>query len=158
MAQIVFDTQQVVRYRFPTHTNDLILDRKDSEVAEAFLVRVEPSETVPIHVHNEAEQLFYVLQGEGELSIGENLSERFPLRVGDFARTPRGVPHSVRCVGDATLVYLSIDCFSRPHPDEPTWDSHVRVMCADHGWSIDDVKKGAIDVPHRFEGSSTQSD
>ena len=120
MAQIVFDTQQVVRYRFPTHTNDLILDRKDSEVAEAFLVRVEPSETVPIHVHSEAEQLFYMLAGEGELSIGEDQSERFPLRVGDFVRTPRGVAHSVRCAGDETLVYLSIDCFSRPHPDEPT--------------------------------------
>ena len=146
MAQIVFDTQHVVRYRFPTHTNDLIFDRMDSEVAEAFLVRVEPGEIVPLHVHNEAEQLFYVLRGDGELSIGEDLSDHFPLRVGDFARTPRGVPHSVRCAGGETLVYLSIDCFSRPHPDEPTWDSHVRVMCADHNWTFEDVKKGPIDL------------
>ncbi|HEY5520394.1 MAG TPA: cupin domain-containing protein [Candidatus Limnocylindrales bacterium] len=147
MTQFVHDTRHVLRYRFPTHTNDLILDRKDSEVAEAFLVRVEPGETVPLHVHGDAEQLFYVLQGEGEMSVGGDAGERFQLRVSDFVRTPRGVPHSVRCVGDATLVYLSIDCFVGSHADSPTWDSHVRDMCAEHGWDFDDVKKGPVELP-----------
>jgi len=94
MAQIVFDTQHVVRYRFPTHTNDLILDRKDSEVAEAFLVRVEPGETVPLHVHSDAEQLFTRFhdlltgppdvkadgKGLGKLAVFCGVSE-FPVRV-----------------------------------------------------------------------------
>ena len=146
MTQFVFDTRHVIRYRFPTHTNDLILDRKDSKVAEAFLVRVEPAETVPVHAHGNGEQLFFVLEGEGEMSVGWEGGERFPLHVGDFVRTPRGVAHSVRCVGDATLVYLSVDCFTDAHADEPTWDSHVRVMCAEHGWNFDDVKRGPIEV------------
>jgi quercetin dioxygenase-like cupin family protein len=144
VTQFVFDTRDVVRYRFPTHTNDLILDRADSEVAEAFLVRVEPGESVPWHVHEHGEQLFYVLEGSGEMAVGEPGTEVHELRPSNFVRTPRGVAHSVRCAGDETLVYLSIDVFSVAHPEEPTWDSHVRVMCADHDWDFDQVKQGPI--------------
>jgi quercetin dioxygenase-like cupin family protein len=144
MSQFVFDTSDVIRYRFPTHTNDLILDRADSEVAEAFLVRVEPGEGVPVHSHDNGEQLFYILEGEGEMAVGADSTDRYDLHASNFVRTPRGVPHSVKCVGDKTLVYLSIDCFTDAHADESTWDSHVRVMCAEHGWDFEDVKKGHI--------------
>ena len=60
MPRYVFDTRQVVRYRFPTHTNDLIMDRADAAASEAFLVVVQPGEVVPRHVHEDAEQVFYV--------------------------------------------------------------------------------------------------
>ncbi len=147
MTQYVFDTRRLVRYRFPTHTNDLILDRSDATSAEAFLVRLEPGEEAPVHVHPDAEQLFYVLDGEGELAIGPERNERHALHVGDLARTPPGVPHSARCIGDRTLVYLSVDCFTAgPPPEEPTWDSHIRQLCADQGWEFDAVKLGPIET------------
>jgi mannose-6-phosphate isomerase-like protein (cupin superfamily) len=147
VPQYVFDTRQVVRYRFPTHTNDVIMDRRDAAASEAFFVILEPGEAPPIHVHEDAEQVFYILEGAGELRIGQDAAESHPLKVGDFVRTPPGTWHSVRCVGSVPFVYLSIDCFTAGPPDaEPTWDSHVRAMCALNGWDFDAVRLGPIET------------
>lgn len=145
MTQYVFDARKVVRYRFPTHTNDLIMDRREASASEAFFVILEPGEAPPVHVHEDAEQVFFILEGEGELGVGPGAGEKHPLQVGDFVRTPPGVPHAVRCTGPSRFVYLSVDCFTAgPPPEEPTWDSHVRAMCATNGWDFDAVKLGPV--------------
>jgi hypothetical protein len=75
-SKYVFPTTETVHYRFPTHTNDLIMDRSQAATSEAF------------------------------------------------------------------LVYLSVDCFLGGRPTaEPTWESHVRVMCRTNGWDFDSVRK-----------------
>ncbi len=146
MTQYVFDSRHVSRYRFPTHTNDLIMDRKDGAASEAFWVILEPGEAPPLHVHPDAEQVFFVVKGEAEMTVGLTEPETFPLNVGDFVRTPPGVHHAVRCTGATPFVYLSIDCFTAGHSAaEPTWDSHVRLMCVEHGWDYDAVALGPID-------------
>jgi quercetin dioxygenase-like cupin family protein len=146
VTQYVFHPRDVVRYRYPTHTNDLIMDRSVASAAEAFYVVLEPGEAPPIHVHPDAEQVFFVLEGEGVLGIGPDAAERHPIAAGDFVRTPPGVPHAVSCGGDSRLVYLSIDCFvAGPPADEPTWDSHVRVMCATNDWDFESIKLGPIE-------------
>lgn len=145
MTQYVFDTRRVIRYRFPTHTNDLIMDRRDASASEAFFVVLEPGEAPPLHVHEDAEQLFYVLEGEGTMTVGSDEQDTFPLQVGDLVRTPPGNWHAVSCVGRKRLVYLSIDCFTAgPPAAEPTWDSHVRAMCALNGWDFDAVRLGPV--------------
>jgi quercetin dioxygenase-like cupin family protein len=146
VTQYVFDPRTVTRYRFPTHTNDVIVPREEATAAEAFYVILEPGEAPPIHVHPDAEQVFYVLEGNGELGIGRDAAERHPLKAGDYVRTPPGTWHAVSCPGPERLVYLSIDCFTAgPPTDEPTWDSHVRQMCTDNGWDFDTVKVGRIE-------------
>ena len=146
MPQYVFDTREVVRYRFPTHTNELIMDRRDAVASEAFFVILEPGEAPPLHVHEDAEQVFYILEGEGRMTVGRDEQETIELRVGDFVRTPPGTHHAVRCTGSSRFVYLSIDCFTAgPSASEPTWDSHVRAMCAEHGWDFDSVRLGQVE-------------
>jgi mannose-6-phosphate isomerase-like protein (cupin superfamily) len=146
LTQYVFDTRRVIRYRFPTHTNDLIMDRHDASASEAFFVVLEPGEAPPQHRHEDAEQLFYVLEGEGAMTVGREEPETVALRAGDLVRTPPGTWHAVRCLGVERLVYLSIDCFTAgPPPAEPTWDSHVRTMCAQNGWDFDAVRLGPLD-------------
>lgn len=146
MTRYVFDSRQVSHYRFPTHTNDLIMDRSEAAASEAFFVVLEPGEAPPVHVHDDAEQVFFVLEGVGELRIGQDDPEVFPLGVGDFVRTPPGTDHAVRCLGPGRFVYLSIDCFTAgPPAAEPTWDRHVEVMCAANGWDLDAVRLGRID-------------
>jgi mannose-6-phosphate isomerase-like protein (cupin superfamily) len=147
VTQYVFDSRDLVRYRYPTHTNDLIMDRRDASASEAFFVVLEPGEAPPVHVHDDAEQVFFILEGDGELGVGPGAAEKHRLKVGDFVRTPPGVPHSVRCIGSHRLVYLSIDCFvGGPNPAEPTWDSHVHQLCIDNGWEFDAVKLGPVDA------------
>lgn len=142
----VFPTRETVHYRFPTHTNDLIMDRSQAATSEAFLVILEPGEAPPLHVHHDTEQVFYAISGAGELQINANRSDgagqRFAVAAGDLVRIPPGAWHRIFCRGDAPLVYLSVDCFLGGRPTaEPTWESHVRVMCRTNGWDFDSVRK-----------------
>jgi mannose-6-phosphate isomerase-like protein (cupin superfamily) len=137
----VFDTKNAARYRFPTHTNDLIMDRSEAETSEAFMVVLEPGEAPPLHVHDDTEQVFYVIRGTGSLQIGADPGERFAVAPGDLVRIPRGAWHRIFNEGSEPLEYLSVDCFPGGRPTgEPTWDSHVRVLCGKNGWDLDKVR------------------
>jgi len=142
-VQYVFSTRKkkTIRYRFPTHTNLLVMDRSQAEAAEAFLVVLEPKEAPPLHVHDDTEQVFYVVRGEGTLYIGAGDAERFPVKRGDLVRIPPHTQHRIRASAKDRLVYLSVDCFPGGRPkDEPTWESHVRGVCQLNGWDFDKVR------------------
>ena len=62
--QYVFPTSKTIHYRFPTHVNDLVIDRADAAASEVFVVVLEPGEAPPLHVHHDTEQIFYVLEGK----------------------------------------------------------------------------------------------
>lgn len=137
----VFPISQYTHYRFPTHTNDLVMDRSEATCSEVFVVVLEPGEAPPRHNHEDTEQIFHVLEGTGKLEIGTPPTEH-PVKPGDVVRVPVGVFHRIFCTGEKPLRYLAIDCFpaGRPHA-EPTWDSHVQVMCKNNGWDYSQVRK-----------------
>jgi mannose-6-phosphate isomerase-like protein (cupin superfamily) len=132
--KFVFPTSKVRRYQFPTHINDLVVDRADAETSEVFVVVIEPGKAPPLHKHDDTEQIFYVLKGSGVLSIGAK-RKKFPVQPGDVVRIPPHTLHSIQCTGKKPLVYLAIDCFLGGRPkNEPTWDAHARVICQQNGW------------------------
>ena len=140
--QYVFPTSTVKRYRFPTHINDLVVDRADARTSEVFIVVLKPGEAPPLHRHDDTEQIFYILAGQGVLRIGRKLN-KFPVRTGDVVRIPPRTLHSIQCIGKKPLRYLAVDCFTGGRPKkEPTWDSHVRILCREHGW--DPARLGAV--------------
>ena len=137
--QFVFPTSQIKRYRFPTHINDLVVDRADASTSEVFLVVLEPGEAPPLHQHHDTEQIFYILEGDGVLRIGAGPQE-YAVRPADVVRIPPSMLHSIKCSGEKPLRYLAIDCFVAGRPkDEPTWDSHARVICRERGWNYQQV-------------------
>lgn len=130
----VFSTRQTKRYRFPTHTNKLVMDRSEAAGSEVFVVELAPGEAPPLHRHNDMEQIFYILTGQGRLVIGEE-GEEYPVNPGDVVRIPMAMPHTIHCLGEQTLRYLAVDCFPAGLPEaEPTWDVHVQNVCAELGW------------------------
>jgi mannose-6-phosphate isomerase-like protein (cupin superfamily) len=136
----VFPTKKLKRYEFPTHTNDLIYDRSAAECSEAFFVVLRPGQAPPRHKHDDTEQVFYILEGRGALTIGARDSRR-SVKPGDVVLVPPGTWHSIRAVG-GPMRYLAVDCFSGQRPKlEPTWDAHVRAMCRERGWSYREVVK-----------------
>jgi len=135
----VFSTRKTVHYRFPTHVNDLVMDRADAETSEVFLVVLEPGEGPPLHLHHDTEQIFFMLEGAGVLQTGKGL-ESHQVSPGDVVRIPPHTLHRIQCHGSTPLRYLSVDCFLGGRPkDEPTWKSHVRAMCAQNGWDFEAV-------------------
>ncbi|HEX5314406.1 MAG TPA: cupin domain-containing protein [Gammaproteobacteria bacterium] len=62
----------------------------------------------PFHSHREEEEMFFVLQGAGELRYGD---ERYPLKGGDVIACPPGGPetaHQIINTGDTELRYLAL--------------------------------------------------
>jgi quercetin dioxygenase-like cupin family protein len=62
-------------------------------VVEAF---VPPGGGPPAHVHSREDEAFLVVEGEFELTVGD---ERVRLSAGGFIFGPRGVPHAFKSVG-----------------------------------------------------------
>lgn len=50
----------------------------------------------PLHVHHGEDELFFVLEGDYLVQVGDT---RFPLKTGDCVLGPRGVPHAWAFVG-----------------------------------------------------------
>lgn len=111
MTRYVFSTAETIRYRYPTHENDLVLDRAEAATTEVFVVVLEPGEAPPLHQHDDAEQIFYILDGTGTLTIGEP-AQNFNVTTGDVVRIPPHTQHSIKCDG-AHAPLFERGCFCR---------------------------------------------
>jgi uncharacterized cupin superfamily protein len=62
----------------------------------------------PFHSHHAEEEMFFILEGSGELRYGDT---RHPLRAGDVIACPPGGPetaHQIINTGDTEMRYLSV--------------------------------------------------
>jgi uncharacterized cupin superfamily protein len=62
----------------------------------------------PFHSHRVNEEMFFILQGSGEVRIG---TQTHPIRQGDFIACPPGGPdsaHQIANTGSAELRYLAV--------------------------------------------------
>ena len=62
----------------------------------------------PFHSHRVNEEMFFVLEGEGEVRIG---AETFPIKAGDLIACPSGGPdtaHQIINTSQAELRYLAV--------------------------------------------------
>jgi quercetin dioxygenase-like cupin family protein len=75
--------------------------------------RYAPSAYVAEHVHKVQEQVYYVLEGEGLLTLD---AEQHLMRPHDYVYVPPGVRHSFTNTGTAGLVFLVV---TTPADDEP---------------------------------------
>lgn len=69
----------------------------------------------PLHNHHINEEMFFVLEGEGEVRVG---SETFPIRKGDIIAHPPGGPqtaHQIVNTSNGELKYLAVS--SRISPE-----------------------------------------
>jgi len=136
----VFSTSKTELYRFPTHANELVLDRSEATTSEVFVVVLEKGEKTHRHRHDDTEQIFYILDGEGTLFIGEG-EQPHPLRPGDLCRIPPDTVHAAAAAPNSTLRYLAVDCFIGGRPSaEPTWDDHARAICRQQGWDYSQLR------------------
>lgn len=138
-VKYVFSLKNLKRYSFPTHTNDLVIDRALSKTSEVIVVILKPGEAPPFHKHDDTEQVFYIIEGQGTLTV-EREGNTFPVKAGDVVRIPPSTLHKIVAEGGKTMRYLGVDCFVGGRPTaEPTWDDHIRVLCKQNGWDFNKV-------------------
>ena len=68
----------------------------------------------PLHCHRVNEEMFFIIEGSGEVRIGE---ERYPIRAGDVIACPPGGPekaHQIINTGTSQLRYLAVSTKESP--------------------------------------------
>ena len=75
-------------------------------------LRVSNPKGIPLHTHEEHDEVIQVLDGECEAVIGD---ERRPLKKGDTFFVPKGIPHKVSKV--CTLLSIYGPSFDPEKPD-----------------------------------------
>jgi uncharacterized cupin superfamily protein len=105
----------------------------------------------PLHNHLVNEEMFYILQGSGELRIG---TERHPLRAGDIVACPPGGPevaHQIINTGTEELRYLCVS--TRLYPEYVEYPDSGKFA------TIGERPPAADGSPRifRFVGRETQS-
>ncbi|WP_343488073.1 quercetin 2,3-dioxygenase [Allomuricauda sp. d1] len=74
------------------------LTGKDTDGQFTLIEEVNPPGTmIPLHVHTQEDEIFKVLEGELEVTVGDKTTV---LKAGDLAFAPKNVPHSWKVVSD----------------------------------------------------------
>ena len=102
------------------HRNSVI---SKQSLAEA---RVAPGLETQPHYHPLTEEIYYILQGVGEMKIGKEMQ---PVGPGDAIAIPPGAIHTIRNSGEQTLLFLC--CCA------PAYEPHDTVLINENGEEID---------------------
>ena len=73
---------------------------------------LEPGQEQKVHSHNDADKIFFVVDGSGEFFIGEETQDLGPNQI---VLAPAGESHGVRNIGEARLTLL---VFMTPNPNK----------------------------------------
>src|SRR5215831_12313168 len=92
------------RYYFDVGIGAVCLSGEDTGGAYCLLdVGLAPGMGVPRHMHTREDEVYFVLAGELEVTVGEKM---FVLRPGDTLLAPRDIPHQLRNSGSVENRYL----------------------------------------------------
>ena len=91
---------------------------------------------VPFHSHHVIEEMFFVLEGEGEVRIGDSV---FPIREGDVVNCPAGGPETahqiINTMASGDLKYLAVS--TNQFPDICRYPDSGKTLVA-HRWPAAD--------------------
>ena len=94
------------RFYFDVGLGSVCLSGIDTGGAYCLLeVSLAPGMAVPRHKHTREDEVYFVLAGELEATVGENT---FVLQPGDTLLAPRDIPQEIRNSGSATNHYLLV--------------------------------------------------
>ena len=92
------------RYYFDVGLGSVCLSGTDTGGAYCLVeVSLAPGMAVPRHTHTREDEVYFVLAGELEATVGD---ETFVLQPGDTLLAPRDIPHELRNSGNTTNHFL----------------------------------------------------
>jgi len=96
--------QKPKRYYFDVALGSILLSGEETGGAYCLLeMRVAPGEGVPRHTHTREDEALFVLSGELEATVGDEI---FTLKAGETLIAPRNIPHQLRNSGQVSNHYL----------------------------------------------------
>ena len=87
----------------PAGTEKMLVDEAEAETIAVGCVVVGPGECTTARVHADEEEVYVVLSGRAEVTVGDECEEAAP---GDVIYVPRNKNHFLKCISDKNLEYL----------------------------------------------------
>ena len=99
-----------------------LLAHRNSCIAKQSLAeaRLPVGATTTPHFHPETEEIYYILQGQGRMQIGDESSD---VGVGDAIAIPPGAIHQITNTGERVLLFLCCCAPGYEHDDTVLVDS-----------------------------------
>ncbi|HHY28849.1 MAG TPA: cupin domain-containing protein [Desulfitobacterium dehalogenans] len=85
----------------------------ESDCTNTAVINLQPGDSVPAHQHPNTDDIWVVIQGEGEFLGGKGVS--LPMKAGTIIPNLKGEAHGIKNTGDEPLVVIA---FSAPVPIE----------------------------------------
>jgi mannose-6-phosphate isomerase-like protein (cupin superfamily) len=104
----------------------VLIDRSETELSEVALNSWWPGLDGPPHKHEQKEQIFFIVSGQGSVKIGD---EVFPAKPGDLFYVPANVIHQTINRGETPLDYILFNAFLNPDKEgHASFAEHVDAM------------------------------
>ncbi len=81
-------------------------ENSGSEKVTITEVHLDSGAVQPRHIHNDSEQIWYALKGEGKLLLADDREMKF--HEGDVVRFETGDIHGLKNDGGSEIIYISI--------------------------------------------------
>jgi uncharacterized cupin superfamily protein len=110
----------------------------------------------PFHSHHAEEEMFLILEGEGELRFG---TEKYRIRKNDVIACPTGgadTAHQIVNTGSTTMRYLSISTMSDVEVCEYPDSKKIGVFAGAPGALKISSLHRASEAVHYYDGESTE--
>ena len=135
------------RYYFDVGLGSVCLSGTDTGGAYCLLeVSLAPAMGVPRHTHTREDEVYFVLAGELEATVG---GKTFVLQPGDTLLAPRDIPHELRNPGNVENHYLLV--FSPSGFEE--FILATAVSAPDHTVAPTEPPAVAVENVHRLAAS-----
>ena len=85
--------------------NGLDLTDLAKNIAAVYDTSLEPGQGVPLHFHNDLEEIYYILSGYGNMTIGDEKQE---ISRNDVVYIPKNAPHTLTNTGNVPLRFVTL--------------------------------------------------
>ncbi len=99
--------------------NVKVVPLTSNQDASQFLIYVKKS--VPLHIHKEHSEMVYIVDGEGQMQLGD---KTFTIKKGDFVKIDENTPHVVKVTSSQPLKVLSTQTPEYFGKDKHRVDNH----------------------------------
>ncbi|MCX9084432.1 MAG: cupin domain-containing protein [Candidatus Methanoperedens sp.] len=85
--------------------NGLDLAEEAKNITAIFDTSLEPGQVIPLHFHDDIEELYYILSGYGMMTIGDETKE---IERYDVIYIPKTFPHTLNNSGNVPLRFVTL--------------------------------------------------
>lgn len=103
VPHIIKETSNSFKRELGVELNRLIL--LDEHKFSSSIVIVEPGRQTAPHSHSTLDEIFYIIQGHGTLSLN---NDDFTINTGDYMYIPAGMKHTIKPIGNSEVKFITI--------------------------------------------------